>query len=53
VGGLDIADSAVSVAAGASSFVPLTAVYRDPISNRASVTYSAVTSVTVAVLQLP
>jgi hypothetical protein len=51
--GLDIADASISVAAGASAFVPMTAVYRDPISNRASVTYSAVTSVTVAVLQLP
>lgn len=51
--GLAIADTAKAVAAGASGFVPLRSVYRDPVSGRAAITYSAVTTVTVAVLQLP
>lgn len=52
-GGLAIADTALTVAAGASAFVPLRAVYRNPVTGRAAITYSGVTSVTVAVLQLP
>ena len=51
--GLAIADTAKSIAAGASAFVPLRAVYRNPVTGRAALTYSGVTSVTVAVLQLP
>lgn len=51
--GLAIVDTAKSVAAGASAFVPLRAVYRNPVTGRAAITYSGVTSVTVAVLQLP
>lgn len=53
VGGLDIADASVSVPAGGSGVIPMAAVYRDPVTNRAAITYSAVTTVTVAVLQLP
>jgi hypothetical protein len=51
VKGLDIADAALSVPAGGSGFIPLDAIYRDPVTGRASVTYSAVTSVTVGVIQ--
>ncbi|MET9999832.1 hypothetical protein ABZ069_23160 [Streptomyces microflavus] len=51
--GLAIADTAKAIAAGASAFVPLRPVYRNPVTGRAALTYSGVTSVTVAVLQLP
>lgn len=49
--GLAIADAALSVPAGGHGFVPLTNVYRDPVTGRAVITYSAVTTVNVAVLQ--
>lgn len=51
--GLAIADTAKAVAAGASAFIPLRAVYRNAATGRAAITYSGVTSVTVAVLRLP
>lgn len=54
VGGLAIADAAQTIPAGGDAFIPLKASsFRDPATGRAAVTYSAVTSVTVAVLQLP
>ncbi|ADE43455.1 tail protein [Streptomyces phage phiSASD1] len=48
--GLAIGDAALVVPAGGHGFVPLTQIYRDPITGRANITYSAVTSVNVAVL---
>jgi hypothetical protein len=53
VGGLAIADAAQTIPAGGDAFIPLKSTYRDPVTGRAAVTYSAATSVTVAVLQLP
>lgn len=53
VGGLAIADAAQVIPAGADAFIPLKSTYRDPATGRAAITYSAATSVTVAVLQLP
>jgi hypothetical protein len=53
VGGLAIADAAQTIPAGGDALIPLKSTYRDPATGRAAVTYSAVTSVTVAVLQLP
>lgn len=49
--GLAIADASVSIPAAGHGFVPLTSVYRDPVTGRANITYSGVTSVNVAVLQ--
>lgn len=51
VSGLAIPNVAVVVAAGKSALVPLAPVFRGT-SGRAAVTYDAVTSVTVAVLEL-
>jgi hypothetical protein len=53
VGGLAIADAAQTIPAGGDAFIPLKSTYRDPATGRAAITYSAATSVTVAVLQLP
>jgi hypothetical protein len=53
VGDLAVADAAQTIPASGAAFIPLKAVFRDPATGRASITYSAVTSVTVAVLQLP
>ncbi|MFH8369195.1 hypothetical protein [Streptomyces sp. NPDC018031] len=53
VGGLAIADAAQAVPAGGGAFIPLSTVYRDPVTGRAAVTYSAATDVDVAVLHLP
>lgn len=51
---LAIADAQQVIPAGGAAFIPLKAsVFRDPMTGRAAITYSAVTSVTVAVLQLP
>lgn len=50
-GDLAIADRAVTVAAGATVAVPVTDRYRDPATGLASLTYDAVTSVTVAVIR--
>lgn len=54
VDGLAIADRAVTVAAGGSRMIPVpVAAYGDPAdSGLASITYSAVTSVTVAALRI-
>ncbi|WP_046507090.1 hypothetical protein [Streptomyces odonnellii] len=52
VSGLAIADVPVVVAAGESALVPLANVFRGP-NGRASITYDAVTDVTVAALELP
>lgn len=51
LGGLAIADAALSVPASGHGFIPLTAVYRDPVTGRAAITYSATATVSVAVLQ--
>lgn len=53
VNGLAIADRAVTVAAGAEVAIPVGAEYRDRATGRASVTYDAVTSLTVAVVRVP
>lgn len=50
IDGLSIGDAALVVPAGGHGFIPLTNVYRDPITGRANITYSAVTTVNVAVL---
>lgn len=50
-GDLAIADRAVTVAAGATVAVPVTDRYRDPATGLASLTYDAVTSMTVAVIR--
>lgn len=50
-GDLAIADRAVAVAAGATAAIPVTDRYRDPATGLASLTYDAVTSVTVAVIR--
>ncbi|MFE0270813.1 hypothetical protein ACFWZY_01535 [Streptomyces sp. NPDC058992] len=51
VAGLAIPDVALTVPAGESMLLPLTTLFRGA-SGRASITYSAVTSVSVAVLEL-
>jgi hypothetical protein len=48
--GLAIADASLSVPAGGHGFIPLTSVYRDPVTGRAAITYSATTTVNVAVI---
>lgn len=48
--GLSIGDAALPVPAGGSGFIPLTNIYRDPVTGRANITYSATTTVNVAVL---
>lgn len=48
--GLSIGDASLSVPAGGHGFIPLTSVYRDPVTGRANITYSAVTTVNVAVI---
>lgn len=53
VGDLAVADASQAIPAGDEAFIPLKSTYRDPATGRASITYSAVTSVEVAVLQLP
>jgi hypothetical protein len=53
VGDLAVSDAQQVIPAAGAAFIPLKAVFRDPATGRASITYSAVTSVTVAVLQLP
>lgn len=51
-GDLAVADRAVTVAAGKTELIPLTATYRDPTTGRASLTYDAVTSVSVGVFRV-
>ena len=53
VGDLAVADAVQVIPAAGSAFIPLKGVFRDPATGRASITYSAVASVTVAVLLLP
>jgi hypothetical protein len=50
--GLAVADRAVTVAAGADSYIPLLDLYRNPDTGLASITYDGVTSVTVGVLRV-
>lgn len=53
VGDLPVADAQQVIPASGSAMFPLKSVFRDPATGRAGITYSAVTSVTVAVVQLP
>ena len=48
--GVAIPDTAVTVAAGAETIIPITADYRNTTDGLAAITYSAVTTVTVAAL---
>lgn len=50
IDGLSIGDAALVVPASGHGVIPLNAVYRDPTTGRANITYSAVTTVSVAVL---
>ena len=50
-GDLAIADRIVTVAAGATAGVKVTDRYRDPATGLASITWSSVTTVTVAVIR--
>ena len=50
-GDLAIADRTVTVAAGATGGIRVTDRYRDPATGLASVTWSSVTTVTVAVIR--
>lgn len=50
--GIALADAALVLAAGKSGFLPLDRIYRDPESGRIPLTYTATTTVTVAVLQV-
>ena len=50
-GDLAVADRTVNVAAGAEVAIPVTRRYRDPTTGLCALTYSAVTSVTVAVVR--
>lgn len=52
-GDLAVADRTATVGAGKTRMVPLTARYRNPSTGRASITYDAVTSVSVAVVRVP
>ncbi len=47
-GSLAVADRVIAVAAGTLRFIPVPSRYNDPATGLASVTYSAVTTVTVA-----
>lgn len=51
-GDLSILDRTVNVAAGTTSFIPVTDRYRNPATGRAAVTYDAVTAVSVAVVRV-
>lgn len=52
-GDLAVADRAVVVAATTGfELIPVTSRYRDPVTGRASITYSAVTGVTVCVVRV-
>jgi hypothetical protein len=50
-GDLAIADRAVTVAAGVTTGIPITDRYLDPATGLAAITYSSVTTVTVAVIR--
>jgi hypothetical protein len=51
-GDLTVTDRTVTVAAAKIQFIPVTATYRNPSTGRASITYDAVTSVSVAVIRV-
>ncbi|MFC8124657.1 hypothetical protein [Streptomyces sp. NPDC057302] len=54
VGDLAVADAVQAIpASGTAMFALKASAFRDPVTGRAAITYSAVTSVTVAVVQLP
>lgn len=50
-GDLALADRAVTVVAGSESSIPVSDRYRNPSTGRCAITYSAVTTVTVAVFR--
>jgi hypothetical protein len=50
-GDLSIADRTLTVAAGATSGIPVTDRYRDPATGLAAIGYSSATTVTVAVIR--
>lgn len=51
-GDLTVQDRAVAVAAGAEAVIPVTDRYRNPSTGRCAITYSGVTSLTVAVIRV-
>ncbi|MGW4986317.1 hypothetical protein ACWEQ3_01520 [Streptomyces mirabilis] len=51
--GLTIAGASLVVPANGSGMIPMGGVYRNRTTGRADITYSAVTSVSVAVFELP
>jgi hypothetical protein len=53
VDSLAVTSRTVSVAAGAESYIPLPDLYKNSSDGLAHITYSAVTTVTVAVLRVP
>lgn len=53
VDGLAISDRTVTVAAGDEEYIGVPDLFKDPATGLATVTYDAVTSVTVAVFRVP
>jgi hypothetical protein len=51
-GDLVVADRPVPVAAGKTGLIPVSNTYRNPSTGRASLTYDAVTAVSVAVIRM-
>jgi hypothetical protein len=51
-GDLTISSRVVTIAAGTTELIPLTDRYRNPATGRASITYDAVTAVSVAVVRV-
>ncbi len=51
-GDLTVTDRTVTVAAAKTELIPVTATYRNPSTGRASITYDAVTSVSVGVIRV-
>lgn len=51
-GDLAVADRTITVAAGASTVIPVTERYRSPSTGRCAITYDGVTSVTVGVIRV-
>lgn len=52
-GDLAVSSRTVTVAAGKTELIPLTDRYKNPATGRASISYDAVTSVSVAVVRVP
>jgi hypothetical protein len=50
--GLAIADTTLTITAAGTGVIPMDTIYRNPSTGRADISYSGVTSVTVAVLQV-